>query len=417
MTYENIEFTKNNMTMVDGYFYVFDDDLDVLIQKTDDGGTSFTYPLDTLLTTPVVSLEHDGVNFWTLENLYVADPQAYNMRVRRWEIDNYTCKLQDTITLNQGVGHKYSASTFSVEHYHTTMSGVHSIGSSTIYIYGYSGKVASGMAVTLGPNSSGQSETINVSDSGSGFVILEDTTEYAYTDADLFQFYTNVWLFNNFDGEDSTTGALYKISGYTGSYVTKYPGAVYKDIAASTFYKIPSFTEYGDVDTLLYVKATNLLFVNVGAIGVSLPYYGSMTLDNIESNETTLITIYDLCVYEDNIYRLQTKATYYGSTYSWSNKNYQLSSLNSFIQSITLSAQPGIIAANEVSTSTIVATVTDQFGQPIVGRLVYFTEDDATGYISGGTPVNTDSDGKSPTAYKSGNTARMVKITATVAQS
>ena len=83
---------------------------------------------------------------------------------------------------------------------------------------------------------------------------------------------------------------------------------------------------------------------------------------------------------------------------------------------MALAAYPGIIAANTVSTAEIVATVKDQFGQPVIGRLVYFTEDDTVGSITGGTPIGTDSDGKAKTIYKSGNTAREVKITATVEQ-
>ncbi|GAG74937.1 unnamed protein product, partial [marine sediment metagenome] len=62
--YENIRFRKANITIVDGYFYMFDNDWDVLIQKIDDGTVSFTYPLDIVIFNPVKSLEYDGVNFW-----------------------------------------------------------------------------------------------------------------------------------------------------------------------------------------------------------------------------------------------------------------------------------------------------------------------------------------------------------------
>ena len=49
---ENLKLRKPHMTYVDGYFYMFDDDTDMLLAKTDDGITSFSYPFDTLLTDP-----------------------------------------------------------------------------------------------------------------------------------------------------------------------------------------------------------------------------------------------------------------------------------------------------------------------------------------------------------------------------
>jgi len=411
MGYENLKLRKRNFTVDGGYFYSFDEDSDMLLQKTDDGTTAFSYPLDTVLNETITSTEYDGVNFWTL-----ADGVTDSLIIRRWKIDNYICKLQTTFNLNAGSGHKYDSEAFSVEHYHASISGTAVSGTTNIYIKdGYESKLFSGMAVTLGPNSFGYSETINVFNTGIGYVTLEDPTEYTYADDDSIQFYNYIWLFNNYNGEDSSTGALYKFNAYTGSYITKYIGGAYKDIKAATFYKVDSFTAYGYIDTLCYIKATNMLFIDVTG-GATLSYYGSMAMDNIEDNEFTIIEVYDLAMCDQNVYRLQLKATYYGSTTSWSVYNYQLASLNSFVTSISLSAYPGIIAANQVSSSDIVATVKDQFNQPVVARLVYFTDDDNYGSITGGTPINTNSEGEAATIYKSGNQAREVKITATVEQ-
>ena len=38
---ENLKFRKPHMTNVDGYFYMFDDDTDMLLAKSDDGFTAF----------------------------------------------------------------------------------------------------------------------------------------------------------------------------------------------------------------------------------------------------------------------------------------------------------------------------------------------------------------------------------------
>jgi hypothetical protein len=142
-----------------------------------------------------------------------------------------------------------------------------------------------------------------------------------------------------------------------------------------------------------------------------------MAMDTIESNEVTIIPVYDISVKDKNLYRLQLKATYFGSTKTWSQYSYQPATFNSMVASISLTASPNVIAANAVSTSDIVARVKDQFGQPIVARLVYFEDDDADGEMSSGAGgVNTDSNGEALSTYISGLSARLVKIIAKVNQ-
>lgn len=398
----NIRFRKPTMTNVEGYFFMFDEDTDMLLEITADGTTAFSYPLDTVLEEPILSTEHDGVNFWTLEA-----GAADSMVVKRWALDNYVCKLQTTINLNVDASHKYDSEAFSVEHYHTTVTGTYSVGTSYLGIEtGYGDWVDTGMNVTIGPNTAGESETRSVFAAGDGWITLADPLDYTYTSGDSVQFYNNVWLFNNYNGLVDTTGALYKINAYTGSYITKYAGGAYKDITAATFYNVDSFTAYGAIDTLAYVKTSNMLFVNVHTIGASLDYYGSMAMDNITAGGASVSTIYDVAMDDQNVYRLELDSSY----------NYELSTLNSLVASIALEADPAIITANQVSTSSITAHVKDQFFQPVVGRLVTFGEDDDSGIISGANPVNTNSEGNAVTVYRSGDTAREVEITATVDQ-
>jgi len=396
----NISFTKANMTVVDSYFYMLDDTADILIQKTDDGTTAFSYPLDTVLINPIISLEHDGVNFWSLEDLTTEKGTA-SMRIRRWRIDNYVCKLQDTFEFLQDANHYYDSSAFSVEHYHTTVTGTYTAGATNIGIgAGYQNKILSGMTITLGPNTDGYSETIQVFDSGDGYVVLEDPTSYDFEEGDLAQFYNNIWMFNNYDGLLSTTGALYKFNAYVGSYLTRYTGGAYKDINAATFYNVDSFATYGPVNTLCFAKSYNILFINIDTVGSSLDYYGSMTMETTGSAPT----VSDMAMVDQNIYRLQSA-------------DYVLSTINPLVSSISLAAYPAILTANGVSSADIVAYVKDQFLQPVVGRLVTFTDSDANGYIDPlNLTVNTDSDGKAQTSYTSGTTAGSITITATVNQ-
>jgi len=155
----------------------------------------------------------------------------------------------------------------------------------------------------------------------------------------------------------------------------------------------------GAVDTLIYVKYKNMLFVDISGTGTELDYYGSMVIEQDGGSLT------DMAIENDNLYMLLAG-------------DYTLTTLHSFVTSIALLASPAIIAANNVSDSTITAVVKDQFGAPVVGRLVSFEVPTGAGYgsITGGTPKNTDSDGRATTVYTAGNDALTVTVTATVSQ-
>jgi hypothetical protein len=104
MAYENINFRKANLTFDEGYFYNMDEDWDALVARTDDGSVAFTYPLQTLLSNGVSSLEYDGINFWTLENItaYEGWSEWDGEAIKRWKIENETLVLQDQFDLYDG---------------------------------------------------------------------------------------------------------------------------------------------------------------------------------------------------------------------------------------------------------------------------------------------------------------------------
>lgn len=411
---DNLNFRKAHMTFVDGYFYMFDNDTDMLLQKTDDGITSFSYPFDTLMSNSMDSIEHDGVNFWSME-----DSGTGVMTIRRWRIHNYACKLQDTITLSSPT-HTFEADTFTVEHYHCTISGGYSAGETIITVNSddgsLPGELQSGMTITIGPNDDGDFETIDVQHVAGDVVTLSDPLENSYANGQDFLFYNYIWLFNNYDGTDSSTGSLYKINAYSGSILNKTPGGVYKGIKACTFSEIDHFTQFDTVNSLMYVKASNLLFININS--PNLEYYGSMAMDTIEDDEVTIIDVFDIAVYNKNVYRLQNKATYFGTTAGWPQYNYQAATFNSMVASIGVVVSPNIIAANNVSVANIIARVRDQFAQPIIGRLVYFSVDPSNRgeIVSGQEIVNTNSNGEALSSYRAGDQAELVKILARVDQ-
>lgn len=417
MAYENIRLRKGNMTVVDGYYWMMDDDTDSIVVKTDDGTLAYSYPLDTTIDTPVLSMEYDGYNIWTLRNT-----NTNEMTIDRWYISNYVCTLRSTFVLPPGPSHNYSADCFTVEHYHTTFAADEAAGQAVLSVTDGS-NMDSGYTIVLGPNRYGQMEEKTVSSASSTTAQVNGTTTYAYETGDAISFYNRIWLFNNYDGTDDTTGALYAIDAYTGSVITKYAGGAYTDIKAATFFNVPKYVFDRTVgpatitpryNTIAYVKGTNLLFLDPDDLTTS---FGSMTMDNIEDDQATNILVYDIAIDGTNIYRLQLRATYYGTTGDFDDDtyNYQLSTLNSFITSISMHADPAILPANGVNNSSISAVVKDQFNLPVVGRQVFFTDDDPDGNIVS-SPVNTDDDGVATTSYIAGVSAREVRITATAQQ-
>jgi len=416
MAYENIRLRKQNFAMVNGYFWTVDNDIDSVVVKTDDGTLAYSYPLDTVIGNEVNSLEFDGYNIWTLQS---AGTDAIS--IKRWHINNYVCTLRSTFDFVPGPSHKYSVDCFTVEHYHTEFSSDESAGSQVLSIL-ETDKIESGFVLVLGPNHLGQMEEVSVSSASGGSVQINGSTLYEYNAGAPMSFYNRIWLFNNYNGTDSSTGALYHIDAYTGSVVTKYPGGAYKDIKACTFFGVPKYVfdravGFSVIDprynSICYVKGTNMLFLDPDDLNNS---NGSMTMDNIESNQATNIEIYDITMEGTNVYRLQLKATYYGATANFAGTyNYQLSSLNPFITSISLRANPAILPANGVNPSIITAIVKDQFNLPVEQRQVFFTDDDTSGAITS-SPVNTDADGIAITTYIAGTSAREVRITATAQQ-
>ena len=413
MSTDNLKFRKPHMTFIDGYFYMFDDDTDMLLQKTDDGLTAFSYPFDTLLTETISSIEYDGINFWSMEDGDSSDTVV----IRRWRIENYTCKLQGTpITLSDPT-HKFDSEAFTVEHYHCTVSGGYVPGDTTITLQSdiIPGDLSSEMTVTIGPNVNGEHETYNVQSTINNTITLANPLLYTYTEGDPLIFYNYIWLFNNADELDTDTGALYKINAYgSGSIVSKTSGGIYKDVKATTFSEISHFTSIGIVNSLMYVKASNLFFVDISTS--TLDYYGSMAMDTIEGDDTTIIEVYDLSVYDKNLYRLQLKATYFGVTTDFSNYSYQAATFESMVASIGLSAVPNVIAANTISVSYITAKVRDQFLNPIINHEVYFSVDGTGSIVSGQESMFTNTEGNATSAYRSGDVAELVNVLARVDQ-
>jgi hypothetical protein len=433
MAYENVQAKYQNFTGQDGYFYTFDSGQDNLVVKTDDGNVAFTYPLDTLVTNEIVSTEYDGYNFWTLEN------PSGSVIIRRWQIQNYVCTLQHTFDdLVDDADWTFDSEALAIEHYYLQFTApeaagptnnIISVGDVNGVLTDVSDKVDAGMNVRLGPNSSGETEDFGVVSAGPGTITLNGVLTKSYASTDPVYVYTKIWLFNNDGGPGTSDPALIGYDPYGNVQPNQETdldvGAEYADIPACTFSYVPEGLQDitgSDIQvySLTYVKSSNLLFKNVEDPTAAdyLTNYGSMAMDNLEDDDITIIKVYDMFIYNRNVYRLQRKATYYGSTYTFSDSafSYQLATLTPFVHSISLQADPAVIPADSgVSSSVITAVVKSQFLNAISSRRVDFTQD-GDGSLSTSWDI-TDADGVANTTYFSGSTAREVKVTATAKQS
>jgi hypothetical protein len=397
MAYENLNLRKFNMTFDGSYFYMLDENNDVLLQKLSDGGTAFSYPLDVVIGNAVISLEYDGINFWSLQNI------TGGASIKRWQIENNIVELKDTFNFTPN----FSSEAFTVEHYHDTLASGIMASSSVIYLNEYTNMVASGVVLTLGPNSLDQYEEVSVNTISGAQIILASGTQNSYSINDSVNFYNHLWIFNSYGD-----GTLHKIDAYTGSNIITYSGSEYDNITACTFSTVKG-TLPSTVDALVYEKNTNLKYLNVNTMSL----YGTMALDNFQPPSTN-IKIYDLAIADTNIYRLQKAARYYESNYSWTNYNYVLSTSRRFLDTVSISAYPVILPANGVNTTKITMLVDDQYGDGVWNKPVFFTDDDDVGFITI-NPAYTDyffGTGEAITYYKAGVEVATVNIEGTATQ-
>lgn len=369
MANENIRFPREHMALRDNYFYYFDERNDTLNQKVSNGKISFIFPLDTPLgSKQVEAMEYDGYYFWTLQEGTTNE----DVLIKKWYIENFVCKLGHTIELSHDVDHKFNCPSFSLEYYNTALTAELPNHSSEITISSYGDKIDPGTILTLGPNPQNQYENVTVTGTLSGInrFGLDFYTQNSYEEDTAVYFPKNIWLVNHFT-YTATGGSLYKISLPNERIDDVIEDTDFESIIASCFYNT------GSAQYVLLPFGTTLRFFNTTSLSVDK----SMIMDNIQTNQSTVIPIYDLKVEDGTLYRLQQAATYFNTNYTFSTYNYQPSPLRPFIDSISVDVTPKILPSNGVNLADVIAIVKDQYNNPIVSKHVFFDDSDPTGFI------------------------------------
>lgn len=259
MSYENIRFTKPNMAIVDGYFYTLDESRNALIVKVADGDSAFHYPTDTPVGAQVKSLQYDGHYLWSMQD------DSNGFLIKRWELENYICKLKDTFTYHDTSFINYQSSAFGVEHYITDFSQTLTSRNDVINISEYYDSVlVSGTILTLGPNTLGNWEHVTVSGVIGSDVYLTDRVRYLYSEGDKVCTTRSLFVFNDYQGTSSSKGTLFRFDAYTGNYISSAYDVEYQNITAATFSRVQNaLSNHPDAHTLIYIKGTNAKLRNM----------------------------------------------------------------------------------------------------------------------------------------------------------
>jgi len=400
---ENIKFSRKNIAIQDGYYYYFDERNDTLYKKVSNGKTAFTYPLEPPLgTKQVESLNYDGYYFWTLQEGTTSE----DVVVKKWKIENFICILADTFDFIHDSSNKYDCPSFSLEYYNTTLSYELPSHSTELTVSTFGDKIESGTVLTLGPNAANQYEDVTVTGTlgVNGRFGLDFYTSHSYNSGTPIYFSKNLWLVNHFI-YTSTGGALYKIN-----LPNKHQEYVLEDsdlelAEASCFYNTV------DNQYILFPVGNVLRFFNINTLVVEK----SMLMDNIRTNQSTIIPIYALKVVDGSLYRLQEEATYFSQNNSFSSYNYQLSPLRPFVDSVTIDVAPKILPSNGMNIADVVAVARDQFDDPIQIKPMLFWDTDSTGFM---TIINTYTNlyGVARSYYNAGVIPSTVTIAAKVTQ-
>ncbi len=423
---QNIRLINPNMVRDNGYFFSFNEETDVMVQKTDDGTLAFAYPLDTTISNEVTSLDFDGESFWTMENITATASDGF--RIRRWVIENFVMVLQQTFTFATDPNDTFESQAFAIERYEGTLtSGAVENTSTTNVSFDTTvfGLLTPGTKMFLGPSTKvgfvGETESVTISTTGGGnSVTFTSPLTNGFTSGDPVVFSKNIWFFNENFLKTAGVGALYKITSLDGTILSRTSGGAFVGVNAADFIEIDSFSGSLAVHNkpfLIFIRTNNLLFIDINDSNLITEL--SSIQNNLSVSTTEVFEVSDLGHEGDTLFRLQLKFNIAGSETTESTFNYQLATFRPFPTAIGLTAVPAILPADSgASSSTITAVVTDQYALPFGGggsTIQFSTAGGGTGAgLSETGTISLPANGTATVTYTTGDASGLVTISAEV---
>jgi hypothetical protein len=448
MSYENIRIDTPGFCCAGGYFYTMKPaPSNMLIQKTGYGDPVMTYPFSneidlTSAGTSFLSLQYDGINFWSLEKRLVNASIETERILRRWRIEDFMCVLKDSWRIRgQGSGaESMTGKAFAIENYQNTLAEACGPGTSNLDRMKMTYPIGSFFHVTdqlhLHSATQDYGEDIPVATILDQYTVtFSQPIQSVYYAGDKVSLRRDLYYFNNASpaqGSSSAAVYWYAIPHITAAdpaalneptYKGCHDSGIYDQTLSATFVTVSGLDGINQgcyAGLIAYVRGQQLLFKrpnlpadsftypgpnSAGTLTTGFDYVGtnteiqsnvaSMIMDNaIKTDKVTLWTIYDLCASIDqttcltvNIYRLQTGYTYgtQEGSFSTGPYNYVVSIMKPMVTSIALTAEPALVVANGVDKSLIYATVRDQYGAALNYKRVVFgltaTDSAALGYF------------------------------------
>jgi hypothetical protein len=139
------------------------------------------------------------------------------------------------------------------------------------------------------------------------------------------------YIFND-NGISGTVGGVFKFETVSGTCVDCYNHITYSGVTSAVYNNSTTPFSVSTPYIVYYNGGDNIYFVDTNG------FYNrtSMIIDNIKADASTIIPIRALAVKEENLYRLQQAACFFGTDYTWTNYNYQLSTITTFMDSMTM---------------------------------------------------------------------------------
>jgi hypothetical protein len=447
MAYENIRADTPGFCAAGDYFYIMKPaPTNMLIQKTSYGDPVMTYPFSHEINlssagTSFLSLQYDGINFWSLEKRNVSGNLEKERILRRWRIESFMCVLKDSWRLRaQGISENINGKAFAIENYYNILSEACGPGTSNLDRIKLTHPHSSFFHVTdqfhLRSATQGYEEDVPVATILNNYTVTTaQPIQRVYYPGDPVNLRRDLYFFNNASpslGDASAAVYWYAIPHITAADPTALNELTYKGCHDSGMYEqtqAATFITASGLDginqgyytgLIAYVRGQQLLLKRPnmpgggfnypgpnadGVITTGFDYVGSniefrenmasMIMDNaIKNDRVTLWSIYDLAssVHPTecktvNIYRLQTGYTYGAIEGSFSSGpyNYVVSVMKPMVTSIALTAEPALVVANGVDKALIYATVRDQYGAALNYKRVVFglsaTDTQTKGYF------------------------------------
>lgn len=345
----------------------------------------------------------DGLTFFTFEKV-----STTTCMIKRWStrVNFRELILEEQIVKSNTGYERYNAIDFAVEYYHRTIQ-------QPVEYYNYiylnsASNIKTGTKLLLGPSSDtdnpGAIEVAVVSHISNWIdgqrVYLTSPTNYQYVVGDQVTFYSYVYIASK-DGYagQNDIGTIYKLDVNTWNTVNVDNSAIYKQIRSTRWCPY--------VAAVAFVINTNMLFVQPYD---SYSIWRSMFLSNIEDDDNTQFTVYDVMFDDYGVYKLQKKYTIRTDvgtkvTINWNTYNYQADTLLPYTNSVVTYADQNIVTGHR-KTVNFEAQVRDQYHVSLRDVILnFYFVGDSEGYFA---PldgiVTTDTDGKATMNYISGTT-------------